>query len=264
MRILIRGAGDLATGIAWELHRDGHQVVMTDLPVPLAVRREVSLSRSIYEGTAQVEDLLGVRAENILEVREILQQGAIPVLADPQGDIRSEFRPDVLVDAIMAKKNMGTRSTDAPLVIAVGPGFSAGEDCHVVIETVRGPHLGECIFEGSALPDTGIPGEVGGYTIERLIQASADGIMEPVAEIGEIVAEGQLVAYTGGQPVYAKLRGIIRGMLQEGVEVRKGMKIGDVDARCREELARTISDKSHRIGCGVREAISSRSACRNT
>lgn len=255
MRILIRGAGDLATGVAWELVKDGHEVIMTDLAVPLAVRRQVSLSRAIYEGRAQVEDIIGVLAKNMSEARGILDRGEIPVLADPEGEIRKDFAPEVVVDAIMAKRNLGTTMEDAPLVVAVGPGFTAGVDCHTVIETVRGPHLGECITEGSAIPDTGVPGNVGGYTIERLLKASADGIMEPIAKIGDIVEKGEIVAMTGGEPVLSGLTGIVRGMLQQGVPVKKGLKIGDVDARSEERLAYTISDKAHRIGCGVREAI---------
>jgi len=255
MKILIRGAGDLATGIAWEMIHDGHRVVMTDLPVPLAVRRAVSFSRAIYEGSAEVEGVTAIRAENIEDVERILSEEKLPVLADPEAKIRETFRPEVVVDCIMAKRNLGTGMGDAPLVIGVGPGFTAGMDCHYVIETVRGPHLGECIPEGSALPDSGVPGNVGGYTIERLIKASADGIMEPVAAIGDIVEKGQMVAMTGGEPVYSQLHGLIRGMLQAGVPVKRGLKIGDVDARLTQELAYTISDKSHKIGCGVREAI---------
>ena len=160
-----------------------------------------------------------------------------------------------MIDAILAKKNLGTRISDAPLVIGIGPGFTAAGDCHFVIETQRGDHLGEVIREGSAIPNTGIPGNIGGYTVERLLKASADGIMHPVARIGDVVKKGQIVARCGDEPVYARLHGIVRGMLQEGVPVKKGLKIGDVDARIEEKLCYTISDKARKIGNGVAEAI---------
>ena len=255
MRILIKGAGDLATGVAWELHKDGHQVVMTDLAVPLAVRRAVSCSRAIYDGIAWIENLVAERAENITQVEEILADRHIPVLVDPEAKIRLSFHPDVIVDCIMAKRNVNTHIDDAGLVVAIGPGFTAGVDCHCVIETMRGPTLGACLWEGRALPNTGVPGEIAGYTIERLIKASADGRMEAAVRIGEVVEKGQIVAFTGGCPVYSQLHGLVRGMLQDGVMVKKGLKIGDVDARLDRKLAYTISDKSHKIGCGVRAAI---------
>ena len=255
MKILIKGAGDLATGVAWEMHKDGHSVIMTDLAIPLAVRRSVSCSRAIYDGIAWVEDLVAERADSLKQAEDILADKHIPVLVDPDAKIREEFQPEVVVDCIMAKENLNTKITDAPLVVAIGPGFTAGVDCHCVIETVRGPHLGACIYEGSALPNTGVPGNIAGYTIERLIKASADGRMEPVAKIGDVVEKGEIVAFTGGQPVYSKLHGLVRGMLQEGVMVTEGLKIGDVDARLDTKLAFTISDKAHKIGCGVREAI---------
>ena len=183
------------------------------------------------------------------------QQGKIPVLVDPHAAIRTVYQPDVLIDAILAKKNLGTEVTDAPFVIGVGPGFTAGEDCHCVIETKRGHTLGSVIFRGTAIPNTGIPGDVGGYTIERLLKSTAAGVMEPVAAIGDLVQKGEIVAYTGGEPVYAKMTGIVRGMLQRGVVVEKDLKIGDIDARCEVSHCFTISDKARAIGGGVLEAV---------
>ena len=176
-------------------------------------------------------------------------------MIDENGSMIQEGQPPVVVDAILAKRNLGTKITDAPAVIGVGPGFCAGNAVDAVIETQRGEHLGEVIREGSAIPNTGIPGNIGGYTVERLLKASADGIMHPVARIGDVVKKGQIVARCGDEPVYARLHGIVRGMLQEGVPVKKGLKIGDVDARIEEKLCYTISDKARKIGNGVAEAI---------
>ncbi len=256
MKVLIKGAGDLATGIASRLHNAGYDLLMTEIKVPLTVRRMVALSRAVYEGEAEVENLKGVRVENLDGAQEVISRGEIPVIVDPEAKIREAFAPDVVVDAILAKRNLGTKITDAPFVIGVGPGFTAGVDCHAVVETKRGHTLGQVIREGSAIPNTGVPGNIGGYTIERLIKASADGIMEPVAQIGDLVQKGDIVAYTGGEPVYALMTGIVRGMLQSGVEVTCGLKIGDIDARCELFHCFTISDKARSVGGGVLEAVS--------
>lgn len=255
MRVVIKGAGDLATGIGARLKKCGFVVVMTDLEVPTAVRRTVAFSRAIYEGEATVEGIVAKRANSMEEMEQILTEGKLPVLVDPNADIVAEWKPDVVVDAILAKRNLNTTITDAPLVIGVGPGFVAGEDCHKVIETKRGHYLGRVIEVGSAIPNTGIPGNIGGYTIERIIRASADGIFHPVAQIGDFVKEGDLVAYAGEEPIYALLTGIVRGMLQEDVVVTKGMKSGDIDPRCEKEHCFSISDKARSIGGGVLEAI---------
>lgn len=255
MKILIRGAGDLATGIAAELWERGHQILMTEVPVPLAVRRKVSFSRAVYKSRTTVEGMEAVLAENFTEAERIIADGKIAVMIDPEAKVREAYSPDVLVDGIMAKKNLGTSIADAPLVIGIGPGFTAGMDCHFVIETQRGEHLGEVIKSGCAIPNTGIPGNVGGYTIERLIKASADGVMEPVAKIGDVVEKGQLVARCSGVPVYSGLHGVVRGMLQSGVPVKQGLKIGDVDARLDKKLCYLISDKARIIGQGVVKAM---------
>lgn len=254
MKVMIRGAGDLASGIAYELWLAGHEILMTDIEVPLAVRRAVSFSRAVYEGRAQVEDALGILVHSREEACQVISAGNIAVMVDGEGRVRREYRPDVLVDGIMAKRNTGTGMGDAPLVIGVGPGFSAGRDCHCVVETKRGPSLGKVIYQGSAAPNTGIPGEVGGYTSERLLRAAGFGLMEPVAEIGDFIQAGELAAVTGGVPVYAQISGVVRGMLQKGVQVKKGLKIGDVDARKDRELCYTISDKARCVGQGVLRA----------
>lgn len=265
MKVLIKGAGDLATGIAYEFWLAGHEILMTDIEVPLTVRRMVAFSRAVYEGEAQVEKAKGILVRNSEEALTVISKGHIAVIVDEKTKIREEYRPDILIDGIMAKQNTGTCKNDAPLVIGIGPGFTAGTDCHYVIETQRGPTLGNVICEGSAIPNTGIPGEIAGYTIERLIKASASGTMEPAAQIGDLVKKGQVVAVTGGIPVYAQMSGIVRGMLQEGVQVEKGLKIGDIDARENQEYCYTISDKARKIGRGALEAVAMKRAqeCEN-
>ena len=255
MKILIKGAGDLATGIGWRLKKAGYRIWMTDLPIPTAVRRTVSFSRAIYEGEAEIEHIFTRFVQNVQEAEAAEADGMIPVFADPEAKIKASFKPDVVIDAIIAKKNLGTKIDDAALVIGVGPGFTAGMDCHCVIETKRGHYLGRVIDQGSAIPNTGIPGNVGGYTVERIIRAQADGAFRPVAEIGDHVEAGDIVAYSGDVPVYALMSGIIRGMLQKGVSVFKGMKAGDIDARCEIDHCFTISDKARAIGGGVLEAV---------
>ncbi len=255
MRVLIKGAGDLASGIAYVLRKHGHEIIMTDLQVPLAVRRMVSFSRAIYEKEVQIEGVTAVFVCSYAQAKEVLAKGEIAVFVDEKAAIRTAYQPDVVIDAIMAKKNTGTSISDAPIVIGIGPGFCAEKDCHFVIETMRGHSLGNVIAQGSALPNTGIPGEVGGFTRERLLQASADGIMEPLVQIGDIVEKGDIVAKTGGVPVYAKMAGIVRGMLQYGVKVTCGLKIGDIDARKVKAYCYTFSDKSLCIGEGVQHAL---------
>lgn len=255
MKILIRGAGDLATGIAARLYHSGHNILMTEREAPLTVRRTVAFSRAVYEGSAKVEDMEARLVHSLDEAYAVMGDGNIALIVDEAAEIRKEFCPDVVVDAILAKKNLGTKITDAPLVVGVGPGFYAGQDCHCVVETKRGHTLGQVIYDGAALPNTGVPGEVGGYTTERLLKASGDGVMEPLISIGDMVEKGQIAAYTGGEPVYAAMSGMVRGMLQKGVSVVKGMKIGDIDARCEKEHCWTISDKARAIGGGVLEAV---------
>lgn len=255
MLILIRGAGDLATGVACRLYRAGMEVVMTDLPRPTAVRRTVAFSQCIYDGTARVEDICARHVHSAGEAAAALAGGVIPVLADPAAAIRGQMPFDGLVDAILAKRNLGTSITDAPVVIALGPGFTAGADCHAVVETQRGHHLGRLITNGSAAPNTGVPGDIGGYTTQRLIRASGDGIFHPAAGIGDEVREGDLVAHVDGLPVYAQMPGIVRGMLPEGCPVFRGMKAGDIDPRCAREHCFTVSDKARAIGGGVLEGL---------
>ena len=254
--ILIRGAGELASGVAHRLQRSHFKVCMTEISQPLAVRRAVAFSEAIYEGEKEVE---GVRAKFISrpeEIESVWEGGDIPILIDPDGRrTRNFLKPDVLVDAIMAKRNLGTQVNDAPLVIGLGPGFTAGRDVHIVIETNRGHHLGRMILKGTAEPDTGIPGEIGGYAIERLLRTMKKGIFHPQKSIGDRVNKGSVVAVVDDFPVIARISGVLRGLLREGVGVTKGMKVGDVDPRGKKESCFTISDKARAIGGGVLEAV---------
>lgn len=255
MKVLIKGAGDLATGIGWRLKKAGYTVVMTETAVPTTVRRMVAFSRAVYKKKTEVEGVCACRCETLKDVEEVLKAGNIPVVIDKTAAIRKVWKPDVVVDAILAKKNLGTSMWDADFVIGVGPGFTAGADCHAVIETKRGHYLGRVIWKGSAIPNTGVPGNIGGYTTERIIRAEAEGLFEPVARIGNMVEKGQVVAKSGGVEILAQMSGIVRGMLQAGVPVTPGMKCGDIDARAEKDHCYTISDKARAVGGGVLEAI---------
>ena len=257
-KIWIRGAGDLATGIALRLYRSGFDIIMSDIPVPTTVRRTVAFSPAVYTGETQVEGITGKLCENISMIDTVIESGFIPVIVDPSGEIMKEYKPDIIVDAIIAKTNIGTKITDADIVIGVGPGFEAGVDCHAVVETKRGHNLGRVIWSGSAYPNTGVPGNIGGYTVERIIRATADGVFSAKVNIGDFVKAGNLLAYCDETPVYANIDGIVRGLLQDGVKVKKGMKSGDVDPRAEREYCFSVSDKASAIGGGVLEAILSK------
>lgn len=255
IRVVVKGGGDLGTGVAHRLHRAGMGLIITELPKPLVIRRAVAFATAIYEGVVEVE---GVRARRIGSMEEALaahEEGEIPLLIDPRAQVVARWEPDVVVDAIMAKRNTGTEMADAPIVIGLGPGFEAGLDVHAVVETARGHNLGRVILFGRAEPDTGVPGEVAGYTLQRLLRAPSDGAFEALRQIGDRVETGERVGYVGSQPVKAAIGGVLRGIIADGVEVREGMKLGDVDPRGIVEYCFTISDKARAIGGGVLEAI---------
>ena len=255
MLVLIRGAGDLASGIALRLWRSGFSVVMTDLPHPTAIRRTVSFSEAIRCGRTTVEEIDACRAETAEQALALLRVGTLPVLPDPEGKCISRLRPEVVVDAILAKRNLGTSMEDAPVVIGVGPGFTAGEDCHAVIETMRGHTLGRALYSGAAIPNTNVPGLIGGFAGERVLRAPADGIFTPLLEIGAKVKAGDVAATVAGVPVRCTIDGVLRGILPPDTVVQKGMKSGDVDPRGAEEYCHSVSDKALAIGGGVLEAI---------
>lgn len=255
MKILIKGAGDLATGIGCRLHRCGFSVAMTEIAVPTTVRRTVAFSRAVYEELVRVEDVTGVLCHGPEEIDQTVLRDQVAVIVDEECKIRETWKPDVIVDAIIAKKNLGTKITDGDIVVGVGPGFTAGLDCHAVVETKRGHDLGRCIWKGSTFPNTGVPGMIGGYDKERIIRATALGTFQGAVKIGDVVVEGELVGYSGVTPIYAQVGGVVRGLLQDGVTVVEGMKSGDIDPRGVVENCFTISDKATAIGGGVLEAI---------
>ena len=270
--ILVRGGGDLATGTIHRLWSAGLRVLVLEAEHPAAIRRQVALSEAVYAGSARVEDVEAVRMDVDLaekknrkelleqEMERIWKKDGVPVLVDPAGLSIAALRPAVVVDAILAKKNLGTTKEMAPLVIALGPGFTAGEDVDVVIETKRGHNLGRVIRSGSAVPNTGIPGIIGGYGKERVMHAQAEGILRNVASIGDIVEARAVIAEieteNGTVPVEASLSGLLRGLIRDGYPVTKGFKIADIDPR-KEELQNcfTISDKARCIAASVLEVI---------
>lgn len=253
--ILIKGAGDLASGVAVRLAHCGFPIVMTDLLHPTSIRRTVCFSEAILKGSYTVEDVTAERADSPDGTGSILARGNIAVLANPTQETLLSLKPDAVVDGILAKRNLGTKITDAPVVIALGPGFTAGVDCHAVIETMRGHNLGRVILEGPAEPNTGIPGNIGGFTTERVLRASKDGVFHEIRHIGDMVTVGETVADVDGEPIHAPLSGVIRGMLPSGTPVHTGMKSGDIDPRPVLEHCYTVSDKARAIGGGVLEAI---------
>jgi xanthine dehydrogenase accessory factor len=255
LRVMIRGGGEMASGVAHRLFRSHLKVVMTEIPQPLSVRREVSFCEAIFLGEQSVEGVTARYVASPDEVQSVWEEGMIPLLIDPEGVSRDLLKPAVIVDAILAKRNTGTHTGDASLVIGLGPGFWAGRDVDVVIETNRGHDLGKVIYDGPAEPDTGVPGAVGGVSAQRVLRAPRDGTFRPVKGIGAMVAEGAIVAWVEDEPVTTIISGVLRGLLREGTAVQKGLKAGDVDPRGRQENCFTISDKARAVGGGVLEAI---------
>lgn len=252
---MIRGAGDIASGIAIRLHRSGFAVVMTDTARPTAIRRTVSFSGAIISGSQRVEDVTARLARSADETAGILGGGDIAVLVDEGCACLEALRPDAVVDAILAKRNLGTTMDMAPAVIGVGPGFTAGVDCHAVVETMRGHTLGRVYYEGSALPNTAVPGLIGGFAGERVLRAPADGVFRQVLDIGAKVKAGDVAAYVGGKPMACTIGGVLRGILADGTPVTRGMKAGDVDPRGNVENCYTVSDKALAVGGGALEAV---------
>ena len=254
--IIVRGGGDLATGTIFMLHRCGYQVLVLETDRPTAIRRKVAFSEAVYDGAAQVEAVTCRRIETPRDCEKVWQAREIPLLVDPQAESIEKLRPEVVIDAILAKKNLGTTKEMAPLTIALGPGFCAGSDVDYVVETKRGHRLGRIIEQGSALPNTGIPGVIGGYGAERVIHAPAAGKIRVLAQIGDLVEKGQVLAKIGDEKVYASLDGVLRGMIRNGFMVTDGLKIGDIDPRIEERNnCATISDKARCIAGGVLELL---------
>lgn len=254
--VLIKGAGEMASAVAWRLHRANiKRICMTDLNEPMCVRRTVSFCTALEDGIASVEGVEARAADSVAEIEAIWRSGGIAVIGQSHWGAIADITVNVVVDAILAKRNTGTRIVDAPLVIALGPGFMAGQDCHVVVETNRGHNLGRILVEGSAEPNTGIPGDIAGHTAARVLRASAAGVFESDRRIGDRVVEGEIIGRVSGTPVMAAVSGILRGLIRSGTNVSLGLKLGDVDPRARIEYCHTISDKARAIGGAVLEGV---------
>lgn len=253
--VVVKGGGDLATGVIHRIWQAGFKVIITEIAQPMAIRRTVSFAEAIYLGKIEIEGVKAALVNSKEQAFEVLASGIIPVIVDPQGEIINKVAPLAVVDAILAKRNLGITINDAPIVIGVGPGFTANKDVHAVIETERGHNLGRVILTGSAAPNTGIPGLINGFAEERVIYAADSGIFRAYRHIGDLVEQDEVIAHVGQSVVKAKISGVLRGILHDGLEVVKGTKIGDVDARAKKEHCYTISDKARAVGGGVLEAL---------
>ena len=259
--VLVRGAGDLATGTILRLHNCGFRVLAVECARPLAIRRRAAFCEAVFDGTATVEGVTARLIDRIEQADAVWNAGEIPLIVDETAVCAAACAPAVLVDAILAKRNLGTTRDMAPITIGLGPGFTAGGDVDAVVETMRGHRLGRVIYEGAALPNTGVPGPIAGFAAERVIHAPASGAMtfvrspEPV-DIGSIVQKGQTIGFVGGVPVTATLDGVLRGLIREGYPVTEGLKIADIDPRAQEvQNCTTVSDKARAIAGGVLEAM---------
>ncbi len=253
--ILLKGAGDLGTGVAWRLYQSGFPIVITELAQPLVVRRTVAFASAAFDGEITIQGVTARRAGSFPEARRLLDDGIIPLLVDPETRAREHFKPTVLIDAVIAKRNTGTHIGDAPLVIGLGPGFTPKLDCHAVIETNRGHNLGRVLWDRPAEANSGVPGEIGGKGAERVLRAPTDGVLKGIKQIGDPVKTGEVIAQVGQDRVLAPFDGILRGLIHDGLAARAGMKVGDVDPRVDRQACFTISDKALAIGGGVLEAI---------
>jgi xanthine dehydrogenase accessory factor len=253
--VLIRGGGEVASGVAHRLARAHLHVCLTETAQPLAVSRGVAFCEAIYDGTKEVEGIVAKRITSASEIPEVWRKNEIPIIIDPEASIKKDLNPDVLVDAIMAKKNLGTKITDAPLVIGLGPGFQAGQDVHVVVETNSSENLGKVILNGEAERNTGIPIAIEGLTFERVLHSPKNGLFQTDKEIGDLVAAGEIIASVAGQAVKAEIDGIIRALMRRGTKVVPGTKLGEIDPTGSKKACYTIRPKMSTIAGGVLEAI---------
>ncbi len=261
--VAVKGAGDLATGVIHRLSRAGFAVIATELPEPTVVRRTVAYAEAVTRGEMTVEDVTARLATSLQDIQATLASGLVPIVVDPNGTLLRQMHPSVLIEATLSKYNSGVTIDDAPIVIALGPGYEAGKDVHAVIETNRGHNLGRVYLRGCAESNTGVPGAIGGYTIERLLRAPCAGALYGVRQIGDLVQAGETVAVVRTNetsdnetaPVVAAISGILRGLMRDGLHVSSGMKVGDIDPRAAREHCFTISDKSRAVAGGVLEAI---------
>jgi xanthine dehydrogenase accessory factor len=255
---VVRGGGDLGSGVAHTLHKSGFKVLILEVAQPKAIRRKVSFAQAVFDGHTIVEDVKAVKATTKQDIEAIWNQGYIPVCVDPEASLLKEVKADIVIDALLAKQNIGMRRNMAPITIALGPGFQAGKDVDIVIETNRGHNLGRLIYEGCAEPNTGVPGSISGYAEKRLLRAPCDGHISTVLNIGDEVTAGEIICYVDTVPVRSAIGGVIRGLIMNNLQVTKGCKLGDVDPRGIREYCFTISDKARTIAGAVLEAILSR------
>ncbi len=254
--VVIKGAGEMASAVAWRIYMANiRQILMLESASPQAVRREVSFCEAVHDGRKTVEGVEANRADNDDEAREAWRQEKIAVVADPEWKMLDRLQPNVVIDAILAKKNLGTHMREAPLVIGLGPGFVAGHDVHLVIETNRGHNLGRIMTSGTAEPNTGVPGPIGGYTAERVLRAPCDGEFKTGCSIGNLVKKGDRVGTVAADAVLANIDGVLRGLIRSSSRVHRGLKLGDIDPRGNVDYCHTISDKARAISGSVLETI---------
>ncbi|APH13816.1 putative pyruvate/2-oxoglutarate dehydrogenase complex, dihydrolipoamide acyltransferase (E2) component [Clostridium sporogenes] len=254
--VIVRGGGDLASGTIHKLHRSGFKILVLETYNPTSIRRNVCYSEAIYNGKITIENTTAIKVSNFNEILKCWQNNKIPITVDPHGKFIEMLKPKILVDAILAKKNLGTKINMAEITIGLGPGFQAGKDVHAVIETMRGHNLARIILKGEAMKNTGVPGEIGGYSKERVIYSPSKGTIKNVREIGDFVSSGEILAYVDDLEIKTEISGLLRGLIRDGSKIEKGLKIADVDSRCHEiKNCYTISDKARNIAGGVLEAI---------
>lgn len=256
MKVVIRGGGDLATGVAEVLYQSGFKILILDIEKPSSIRRSVCFSEAIYDGIIQVENIICKKVENENDIEKCWNEKIIPIMVDEKGEIIKKIKPNVVVDSIIAKKNLGTTKEMAPITIALGDGFEAGKDVDIVVETMRGHNLGRVITSGRAMKNTGIPGEIKGVSKDRVIYSLANGRFSSVKKIGDTVQKDEIIGYVGDVEIRGKISGVLRGIIREGYEVTENMKIGDIDPRIEEKNnCFTISDKARSLGGAVLRAI---------
>ena len=255
-RLIVRGGGDLASGVIHRLYRSHYHVLILECSKPSAIRRRVAFCEAVYDGTSSVEGVTCRRVTEPSQCEKVWSNGEIPLLIDETGESVQKIQPDAVIDAILAKKNLGTTRAMAPLTVGLGPGFTAGEDVDYVVETQRGHNLARVITEGPAAPNTGIPGIIAGYGKERVIHSPAAGVIHNLSQIADVVEKDEIIAMVGDTPVYASLTGVLRGIIREGYQVPKGMKIADIDPRKEQKKnCDTISDKARCIAGSVLEIL---------
>lgn len=253
--VIIRGGGDIASGIIHRLYKSGFKVIILEIDKPTVIRRTVSYAQAVYDNEVIIEGVKAVKINSVDEIEKVINENNIPLLIDRYGDLISQIKPFVVVDAILAKRNLGTKINFAPIVIGVGPGFEAGKDVHAVIESNRGHNLGRVILNGSAEANTGIPGNIAGYSVERVIRSPKKGVIKHKSKIGDVVSKGEVIGYVDDTEILSPLDGVLRGLIQDGIYVEANFKIGDVDPRGIVDYCFTISEKARAIGGAALQAI---------